>query len=245
MRKVLLTWQATAEEIARVRAALPAGTEVAAQRIAPTLSRFDATYASLAADARDADAVMGWVLPPGILEIARELKLISWLHAGCDELDFPALKRRGIRVTNLRGANSTAVVEHAMALLLGCAKRLIMKHRAVVEGTALPLYQDGIQGLMLEGRTLLVVGLGQTGSGIAKRAKAFDMKVIGIRRNPERGGAHVDSIHGPGELRPLLAVADYVVLALPLTGESDQFLGEAEIAAMQSHAFLINIARGN
>ena len=245
MRKVLLTWQATAEEIGRVRQALPAGTEIAAQRIAPTLSRFDATYASLADDARDADAVMGWVLPPGILEIARKLKLISWLHAGCDELDFPALKRRGIRVTNLRGANSTAVVEHAMALLLGCAKRLIMKHRAVVEGTSLPLYQDGIQGLMLEGRTLLVVGLGQIGSGIAKRAKAFDMKVIGIRRNPERGGAHVDSIHGPGELRPLLAVADYVVLALPLTGESDQFLGEAEIAAMQSHAFLINIARGN
>jgi phosphoglycerate dehydrogenase-like enzyme len=245
MRKVLLTWQATAEEVGRVRAALPADTEIVAQRITPTLSRFDATYASLADDARDADAIMGWVLPPGILEIARELKLIAWLHAGCDELDFPTLKRRGIRVTNLRGANSTAVVEHAMALLLGCAKRLIMKHRAVVEGTALPLYQNGVQGLMLEGRTLLVVGLGQIGSGIARRAKAFDMKVIGVRRNPEKGGDHVDSIHGPSDLLSILPFADYVVLALPLTTESDQFFGEAEIGAMQSHAFLINIARGN
>jgi phosphoglycerate dehydrogenase-like enzyme len=135
MRKVVLTWQATPDEIARVRAALPAAIQVVAQRVAPTLSRFDATYASLANEVRDADAIMGWVLPPGILEIAHQLKLISWLHAGCDELDFATLRRRGIRVTNLRGANSTAVVEHAMALLLGCAKRLVMKHRAVVEGT--------------------------------------------------------------------------------------------------------------
>jgi len=245
MKKVLLTWQATAEEIARVRAALPHGVEVAAQRNAPTLSRFDATYASVVDHARDADVIMGWVLPPGIMEIARELKLIVWLHAGCDELDFQTLKRRRIRVANLRGANSTAVVEHAMALLLGCAKRLVMKHRAVVEGTAFPLYQDGVQGLMLEGRTLLVVGLGQIGSGIAKRAKAFDMKVIAIRRHPENGGDDVDSIHGPSDLLSLLPLADYVVLALPLTRESDQFFGEAEISAMQSHAFLINIARGN
>jgi phosphoglycerate dehydrogenase-like enzyme len=245
MRKVLLTWQATEAEIGRVRAALPPGTEVVAQRIAPNLSRFDATYTSLADDARNADAIMGWVLPPGILEIAQALKLIAWLHAGCDELDFPTLKRRGIRVTNLRGANSTAVAEHAMALLLGCAKRLAMKHRAVVEGTALPLYQDGVQGLMLEGRTLLVVGLGQIGTAIAKRAKAFDMKVIGIRRNPVSGGNHVDSILGPSALLSVLPVADYVVLALPLTNETEQFFGEAEIGAMQSHAFLINIARGN
>jgi phosphoglycerate dehydrogenase-like enzyme len=120
-----------------------------------------------------------------------------------------------------------------------------MKHRAVVEGTALPLYQDGVQGLMLEGSTLLVVGLGQIGSGIARRAKAFDMKVIGVRRNPEKGGDHVDSIHGPSDLLSILPFADYVLLALPLTTESDQFFGEAEIGAMQSHAFLINIARGN
>jgi phosphoglycerate dehydrogenase-like enzyme len=245
MRKVLLTWQASAEEIARVRSALPAGVEVVAQRIAPTLSRFDATFASLADDARNADAIMGWVLPPGILEIARELKLISWLHAGCDELDFPTLRRRGIRVANLRGANSTAVVEHAMALLLGCAKRLIMKHRAVVEGSAVPLYKDGVQSLMLEGRTLLIVGLGQIGTGIARRAKAFDMKVLGVRRQPERGGDHVDSIHGPSDLLSILPSADYVVLALPLTGDTEQFFGEAEIEAMPSHAFLINIARGN
>jgi phosphoglycerate dehydrogenase-like enzyme len=245
MRKVVLTWQATPDEIARVRAALPAAIKVVAQPIAPALSRFDATYPSLADEVRDADAIMGWVLPPGILEIAHELKLISWLHAGCDELDFAALRRRGIRVANLRGANSTAVVEHAMALPLGCAKRLVMKHRAVVEGTALPLYQDGVQGLMLEGRTLLVVGLGKIGTGIARRAKAFDMTVIGIRRRPENGGDHIDSIHGPSELASLLPRADYVVLALPLTGDTDQFFGEAEIGAMQSHAFLINIARGN
>src|SRR5262245_23988415 len=98
---------------------------------------------------------------------------------------------------------------------------------------------------MLEGRTLLVVGLGQIGSGIAKRAKAFDMKVMAIRRSPERGGDHADSMHGPSELPSLLPFADYVVLARPSTSESDQFFGEAEIAAMRSHAFLINIARGN
>ena len=159
MRKVVLTWQATPDEIARVRAALPAAIKVVAQPIAPALSRFDATYPSLADEVRDADAIMGWVLPPGIREIARERKLISWLHAGCDELDFATLRRRGIRVANLRGANSTAVVEHAMALLLGCAKRLGMKHRAVVEGTALPRLNVQKMEEMFERDTLKILGI--------------------------------------------------------------------------------------
>jgi phosphoglycerate dehydrogenase-like enzyme len=92
---------------------------------------------------------------------------------------------------------------------------------------------------------LLIVGLGQIGTGIARRAKAFDMKVLGVRRQPERGGDHVDSVHGPSDLLSILPSADYVVLALPLTGDTEQFFGEAEIEAMPSHAFLINIARGN
>jgi phosphoglycerate dehydrogenase-like enzyme len=243
--KVLLTWQAHEDEIERVRAALPVGTEVVAHDEIPSFSRFDASCEGLAEEARDADILMGFCLPPGILDIADRLKLICWMHAGVNRLDAAKLKEKGIRVCNSRGANGTAVAEHAMALMLGSAKRLPMKHRAVHEAEYFPLYEPATRSAMLSGRTLLLVGLGKIGTAIAKFARAFDMNVVAIRRHPERGGEHADRVHAPDELLDLLPEADYVVLATPITGETEHFFGESELAAMKPTAFLINIARGN
>lgn len=243
--KVLLTWQALPAEIERVRAAVPDGTEVVAHPEFPAFSRFDASYEGLAEHARDADVIMGFCLPPGIIDIADELKLICWMHAGVNRLDADKLKRQGVRVCNSRGANGIAVAEHAMALLLGSAKRLLMKHQAVQQAEYFPLYEEGSRSAMLSGRTLLVVGLGSIGGRIAKLARAFDMRVLGIRRHPERGGEHVDAVHGPDELLDLLPLADYVILATPITAETEHFFGEKALAAMKPSAFLLNIARGN
>lgn len=243
--KVLLTWQAHAEEIERVRSALPTETEVVAHGEIPSFSRFDASFDGLAEEARDADVLMGFCLPPGILDIADNLKLICWMHAGVNRLDSAKLMEKGIRVCNSRGANGPAVAEHAMALLLGSAKRLVMKQQAMREAEYFPLYEPGTRSAMLSRRTLLVVGLGRIGTAIAKFAQAFDMHVMAIRRHPERGGDHVDSVHGPDALRDLLPQADYVMLATPITGETEHFFGERELAAMKPTAFLINIARGN
>jgi len=91
-----------------------------------------------------------------------------------------------------------------------------------------------------------VVGLGQIGSAVAKRAKGFDMRVLAVRRHPERGGStHVDAVHGPGDLHRVLGQADVVVLATPITPETTAMIDDAALAAMRPTASLINVARGN
>jgi phosphoglycerate dehydrogenase-like enzyme len=243
--KVLLNWQVNAKERALFEAALPPGTTILAQAPGPHFSRFDGTLESIAEVLPEVDAIVGWVLPEGALELSRKLKLLCWMHAGCDELDFAKLKRMGVQVANLRGANGIAVAEHAMALMLALAKRLNVKRQAVVEGEMKPLYLDGHRSGMLDGRTLGIIGLGQIGSAIAKRARPFDMRILGVRRHAERPCDAVDRVFPTGEMREMLGECDYVVLAAPMTKETNGFIGAAELAAMKPGAFLVNIGRGN
>jgi phosphoglycerate dehydrogenase-like enzyme len=255
--RLLLTWQANDEEIGRFQSALP-GVEVVAQPRTRSLSRFDATLDSIRPHLADADVVAGLVLPPGSLDHAANLKLLAWMHAGCDELELQRLKTMGVQVTNLRGCNSIAVSEHAMALILGLAKRLPMKHKAVAEGRASGLYDSsvsaedatglyvpGVQSAMLNGRTLGIIGVGGIGSRVARHAKAFDMRVLGVRRHPDRGANGADEIFGVEELHAVLGQSDYVLISVPITHDTDGFFGVDEVAAMKDGAFLINIARGN
>ena len=83
------------------------------------------------------------------------------------------------------------------------------------------------------------------GTGIAKRAKAFDMRVVGVRRHPALAGEHVDQVLGSDALHEALALADFAVLATPITTETEGFIDAAALACMKPSAMLINIARGN
>ena len=243
--RVLLTWYARDTEIAQVRAGLPQDWEVVAPVERPHMSRWEISHADVADLAPAADAFMGWVVPPETWAAAPKLKALAWLHAGCDELDFAMLKRRGIQVANIRGGNGIAVAEHAMALMLAVTKRVVQRHRWVQEAHWQPTWHPDYAGTLLDGRTLGVIGLGMIGTAVARRARAFDMRVLGIRRHPERGGEHVEAVYGPEALHDVLGQADVVVLATPITAETDGFFGAAEIAAMKPGAFLVNIARGN
>ena len=148
---------------------------------------------------------MGWVTPPGALERAGALRLLCWLHAGIDELDGQELSRRGVSVCNVRGANAPAVAEHAVSLLLALAKRIPRRHQAVREGLRVPLWEPGSQALMLGGRTVVVVGLGNIGSRIVRLLSGFEMRVIGVRRDPSKGGEGVEVMLGPDRLLDALA----------------------------------------
>jgi phosphoglycerate dehydrogenase-like enzyme len=242
--KLLLTWQATEAEIDRFANGLP-GATVVAQPAARGLSRFDATLEAIEPFLADIDAIAGYVLPIGALDRIRQLKMIAWMHAGCDELPLAQLKTMNVQVTNLRGCNSVAVAEHATAILLGLAKRLPMKHQAVVEGRAFPVYERGSQSAMLDHRTLGIIGIGEIGSRVAKHAKAFNMKVLGVRRHPGRGPNGADEVHGLDSLHAVLGRCDYVLISTPITKDTDQFFGRSELEAMKDGAFLVNIARGN
>jgi phosphoglycerate dehydrogenase-like enzyme len=245
LRKVLLTWHATDSERATIAEAVGGDVEIAVPDPPAGLSRYECDLDAIARHLSEADAIVGWVLPSGALPRADSLKLICWLHAGIDELDQAELARRGVRVCNVRGANAPAVAEHAVALLLALAKRVPVKHRAVREGRRIPLWEPGWQGHMLEGRTVSVVGLGSVGSGVARRLSGFGMRVLGVRRDPSKGGEHVDAVLAPERLPEALAESDYTVLALPITAESRRLLGPAELAAFKPGALLVNVARGN
>lgn len=155
------------------------------------------------------------------------------------------MKERGVKVANVRGANAVAVAEQAMMFVLALAKKTVFKNQVFQENRRLfPLWADEYRSAMLAGRTLGVIGVGEIGSRIAKLAKGFDTRVLGVRRNKEHMVEHVDSMHGMDDLHFVLAKCDYVVLATPNTKKTNQFFGKAEIEAMKPSAFLINVARG-
>lgn len=246
--KVLCLWHATEKEINYIKKAMPSNTEVVTPE-GEYFSRFECTYLDIKRHAVDADAIIGWTIPAGIPEIAEKLKIVSWLHTGVDSLARSGVlalaKQRGVKIANVRGANAIAVAEQAMMFVLALAKKTLLKHQAAQENHLLfPLFGDEHRSAILSGRTIGVIGVGNIGSRIAKRAKGFDMHVIGVRRNKDRPVEYVDSMHGMDELYSVLEKCDYTVLAIPNTDETFKFFGKDELAAMKPSAFLINIARG-
>src|SRR5205807_553527 len=92
--------------------------------------------------------------------------------------------------------------------------------------------------------TLIVVGLGQIGGRLAQLAKAFDMRVLGVRRDPRAGRGHADAVHAMAELEALLPQADFVALTCPLTAETERLIDADALGRMKPSAYLVNAARG-
>ena len=180
--------------------------------------------------------------------IARAARL-RWLHCSGHAVGhFPLadLAARGVVVTNSRGIQSVPIAEHVMACLLALARRLPQTLRDQQERAWRPNALTGeASPWLLAGRTIGIIGMGTLGRAIAVRAKAFGMRVIGMRRNPNRGApAEVDAVVGPPDRDRLLSEADVVVIAAPLTPETNRLLDARAIARMKAGAIVINIARG-
>jgi len=180
-----------------------------------------------------------------LLDKAPRLRFIQSIGAGTDQFDREKLKARGIRLASAQGVNVRAVSEHVIALILAIARRLPeardnqVKH--VWRGMISDLSQREDE---LGGKVLLIFGLGGIGSRLAKLAKAFGMRVIGIKRDPSKGGEAADSVHGFGELKALLPQADFVALTCPLTPETEKVIDAEALSRMKKSAYLISAARG-
>ncbi|MEJ8572791.1 D-2-hydroxyacid dehydrogenase [Microbaculum marinum] len=201
---------------------------------------------ALAARISEADVVVvSGLWREAFLENARRLQFIQSVAAGTDMFDRDSLSARGIRLASARGVNSRAVSDHAMGLILALVRKLPEardnQSRHVWRGMGKDLSEREDD---LGDKTLLVVGLGAIGNRIAKLAKAFDMRVIGVRRDVSGGKGDADSVHALGELDALLPQADFVVLACPLTEATANIINERTLAAMKETAFLVNVARG-
>src|SRR6185503_12731207 len=180
-----------------------------------------------------------------LIEKANRLRFIQSIGAGTDQFGRDALSARGIRLASASGVNMRAVSEHAMALILALARRLpeardnqTQRHWRGMIGD-LTRREDE-----LGGETLLIVGLGNIGGRLARLAKAFDMRVIGLRRDPAAGAGAADSVHSMAALGSLLPEADFVALTCPLTPETEKLIDAEALARMKRSAYLVNIARG-
>jgi D-2-hydroxyacid dehydrogenase (NADP+) len=186
---------------------------------------------------------MMWKNP--LADIAARLKLIQSISAGTDQYDKALLRQRGIRLAGAAGVNANAVAEHALALMLALSRRLPEardnQHARRWRGMIGDIPKREAE---LAGKTLLVVGMGRIGARLARLAKAFDMRVIGTRRDPAAGPAGADAIYGNERLGEVLSQADVVALACPLTPETTNLIDAAALAAMKPSAHLVNVARG-
>jgi len=180
-----------------------------------------------------------------LLQLAPKLRFIQSIGAGTDQFDRDKLKAREIRLASAQGVNANAVAEHAMALMLAMQRRLPEardnQHKRVWRGMISDLSQREDE---LGGKTLLIVGLGGIGGRLARLAKAFGMRVIGIKRDLARGIDSADAVHGLGELKAKLAEADYVALTCPLTKDTEKLIDTDALHRMKRTACLINVARG-
>ncbi|MGI5460544.1 2-hydroxyacid dehydrogenase [Streptomyces sp. CA-249302] len=180
------------------------------------------------------------------LAAAPELQLVQCASHGFDYVDLDAARARGVRVANIgsSGAESQNVAEQTFALMLALAKQLIPAHTALVEADwALPRLQRSLTEL--SGKTIGIVGLGNIGQEVARRAVAFDMSIVyaGRRRLPEETEARLGGArHVP--LDELLRTADYITLHAPLTDETRDLLNAERLALLKPTAFVVNTARG-
>jgi phosphoglycerate dehydrogenase-like enzyme len=175
---------------------------------------------------------------------APNLKLVQLLSAGYDRVDIEAARKAGVPVSNNGGANAIAVAEHTLMLILAVLKRVVRFHNDVVAGKWRVGGFDDQRVYELSRRTLGIVGLGNIGKKVARRAAAFDMTVqyYDIARLTE---AEEDALGVRFVLLPeLLRTSEVVSLHVPLDDSTRHLLGAAEFAQMKPGAVLINTCRG-
>ena len=204
--------------------------------------------ASAAAAAADADVIVGSnpeICDPRIINNAKQLRWLASLSAGVEIcMDLPAVKARSLMMTNMRGIDSPVIAEHAIALMLALAHGLdrFALHTAQKEWSRASAARVPMQ--FLEGKTMLVSGLGGIGTEVARRAAGLGMNVVATREGGSGKPDFVSYIGQPGELLTLARTADVIVSALPLTPQTTGLYDAKFFAVLKPTAFFINIARG-
>ena len=175
---------------------------------------------------------------------APKLKLVQLLSAGYDRIDIEAARRAGVPVCNNGGANSTAVAEHAIMLMLAVSRRLTWQHANVAGGRWRGNDASGVKLYEMYGKTLGIVGLGTIGRKTAKLARAFGMRVryYDVTRLSEE---HAEQIGVRfALLEELLKSSDIVSLHVPLLPATKHMINAERLKMMKPSAFLINTCRG-
>jgi phosphoglycerate dehydrogenase-like enzyme len=186
----------------------------------------------------------GWSLGSDALDrlVGRAPKL-RWIHSvsvGVESMMTPCVRLRGLTVTNGRGVFSVPIAEYVMTMILAICRRLPQLMELQRERTWQP-----IEALELADATIGLLGVGDIGREVARLAGPFGPRIVAVRRRPN--AAPVPGVEVLGDLQAmpeLLAVSDFVVLALPLTGETETLIDDDALASFKPGSWLINVARG-
>ncbi len=176
--------------------------------------------------------------------VGGQLKIIANYAVGYDNINLEEARKRNIVVTNTPEIMTQAVAEHAMALMLSCARRLVEGDRFVREGKYKRWEPDLLLGPEVAGKTLGIVGIGRIGSALAYIGyHGFGMKVLysDINRNEEiERNLQADHV----SLHTLLEKSDFVSIHVPLLPSTEHLIGREELKLMKKSAILVNTSRG-
>jgi phosphoglycerate dehydrogenase-like enzyme len=222
---------------------------IAKELLPPSVDAVVARHGSPEFKAALADAVclVGFgdgTMDDAFYKSAPNLKLVQLLSAGYDRCDIEAARRAGVPICNNGGANSTAVSEHALLLMLAVCRRVVWQHANVSAGRWRGNNVDDVKLYELKGRTLGIIGLGMIGKKTAKLAQAFGMNVQYydiVRLTEDRA----DALNVKFALfDELLRTSDIVSLHVPLIKDTRHMIGAAQLRMMKPTAYLINTCRG-
>lgn len=196
--------------------------------------------------AEDAEVILNW---SGSLALLRDVFLLSrrlrWIHsraAGLEQTLFPELIESEVILTNGGGVFSASLGEFALAAILYFAKDF----RRMIDNQLAGIWEQ-FDVTMISGKTLGIVGYGSIGRAVAARARALEMRVIGLRRHvPQLSDQDplIEQVYESEQRLEMLSRCDYVVVTLPLTEQTRDLIADAEFAVMKNSAVIINIGRG-
>ena len=210
----------------------------------------------------------GWLSSDAFDRLLTRAPNLSWVHSATSGVEgalTPAALTRGVVVTNARGVFSRPIAEYVLMMILSVSRRLPQLLELQQERTWQPL-----EGAELRDVTVGIIGLGSIGRAVGALATAFGCRVVAVRRRPggesrpaerdaasageasvsgdtaERsfGEAMLDRVGGPETLPELLGESDFIVLAAPLTPETEEMINDETLAMVKPGAWLINVARG-
>jgi len=194
-----------------------------------------AEYEELLPQAR---VITGFEIDAATVENATNLELFACTFAGTDHLPLDAFAANDVDVTNASGVHGPNASEQVLAYVLSFARGLDRGWQQSQAGTWSHYHTDELYG-----STVTVVGMGAIGGAILDRLAPFGVETIGVRNSPSKGG-NADEVVGIEEVPEILPRTDYLILACPLTEETEHLVDETALARMPPDSVLVNIARG-
>ncbi|AVR00857.1 hydroxyacid dehydrogenase [Oceanobacillus iheyensis] len=192
-------------------------------------------------DLKDAEVILHWkkAIEQTVLEQNNDLKWVQTWSAGVNNLPLEQLSEHNVSITSANGVHAYPISETIFALMLGLTRKI----HTYVRQQQQKQWEHADLKLEIHEKTIGVLGVGAIGLETAKIAKAFGMKVLGVRHSG-KSTDYVDEMYTPDQLSDVLPQCDVVVITLPLTDETTNLFGKEQFEQMKNSSILINIGRG-